>query len=194
MQNKITEYIFLEDNNPAGDIAFVFGTGHSLMYAVEQAVSLYKSKKVRKLLFTGGTNKTLLFNEAEESFKKATEMGVPASDILIENRATNTLENVLFSIPILESSLGLHNIKSIVSVVKNFHARRAAMTLYRHLPKSITIKTHAYTPRLYEFTKDNWHTQDMGRKIVFGECHKIKKYLEKDDIEELPDLALPSTV
>ncbi len=191
MCDEITKYIFLEDENPSGDVAFLFGTGLSLVYAVEQAARLYREGNVRKILVTGGVNKKLLFNEAETAQTKLIEMGIPAHDILIENRATNTLENVIFSMPILEQTIGLKNIRTIVSVVKNFHARRAAMTLYRHLPKTISIKTHAYIPSRYNFSKEDWHTYDVGKALVLGECKKIQKYLLQDDIQELPDRSLP---
>jgi uncharacterized SAM-binding protein YcdF (DUF218 family) len=191
MRDAITNYIFIEDENPSGDVAFVFGTGLSLMYAVEQAIRLYQIGSVRKILVTGGVNKKLLFNEAETAYTKLIDAGIPVQDILIENRASNTLENVIFSIPILENAIGLQNIRTIVSVVKNFHARRAAMTLYRHLPKTITIKTCAYIPHSYEFSKNDWHTYDMGKTLVIGECRKIKKYLLQDDIQELPDKGSP---
>ena len=57
------------------------------------------------------------------------------------------------------------------------------MTLRKHFPKNIKIIPAPYD--IYGFTKNNWFDSEKGREKVMSEWNKIKKYLEKKDIEEL---------
>ncbi len=68
---------------------------------------------------------------------------------------------------------------------KNYHSRRVLMTLRRHVPRHIKLKVSAYSSEHYSFTKENWTESELGRKKVFEEKEKIKKYLEKGDLTEL---------
>lgn len=182
---EVTKFIFVEHLDEQSDLIFVFGTGKSLRQSVQEAVNLYKNKISPKILFTGGVNDFTHENEADVSLIEATKAGVPESDILIENKATNTMENVVFSMKIIDEKIGLENIKSITAVVKNFHARRALMTLRKFLPKHIEIRSHAYTSVMFPFTKHNWHEQEDWKKLVLGEVEKIKNYTQKGHLAEI---------
>ena len=61
--------------------------------------------------------------------------GVPPDRILEEDRATNTGENVMFSLPIIDTALGLKNIRSVICLGNTWTARRYPMTLHRHWPE-----------------------------------------------------------
>jgi len=64
--------------------------------------------------------------------------GIPPERILEEHRSTNTGENVIFSLPVLESALGLNNIRSVICLGNTWTARRYPMTLQRHSPEAAT--------------------------------------------------------
>ena len=113
------------------------------------------------------------------------KLGVPSKDVLIENRSTNILENVLFSKEVIDKELGLQNVHVVTAVVKNYHARRALMTLRKQMPRSTQLKSAAYTSAHYPFTKDNWNDIESGREKVMEEVEKIEKYLAKGDLAEL---------
>lgn len=183
--DEITKYIFLDDIEPQGDIAFVFGTGNSWKESIEKTVELYKKGLTSKIIFSGGFNKKYGIIEGEAMAKQAVKLGVNKKDILIENKSTNTLENDLFSIQIIDSEIGLQNVKIITAVVKNYHARRALMTLRKHIPKGIRLLAAAYDSEYYPFTKTNWHVTIAGRQQVIEEIEKIKTYLAKGDLAEL---------
>ncbi len=182
---EITKYIFIDDKDPQGSIAIVFGTWNARKYSVEKAVELYKKGNVPKIVFSGGYNEKSGVVEGQIMAEEAIKLGVPSKDILIENRSRNTLENVLFSIDIIDKEIGLKNIESIIAVVKNYHARRVLMTLKKHIPPHIQLKATAYTSEFYPFTKENWYKSDLGKKKVFEEIEKINTYLAKEDIAEL---------
>lgn len=183
---EISKYIFLEDGSDlTADVAIVFGTWHAHREAVEKATSLYRKGFVNKILTTGGPNENAKYIEGEEMAKELHKNGIPKGDILIENKAMNTLESVIFSLSTLDKALGLQNIKSIVAVVKTFHSRRALMTLKKNSPSRIHLKVASYESSYYAFTSVNWDETDQGREKVMGEMERIEKYLKKGDIAEL---------
>jgi uncharacterized SAM-binding protein YcdF (DUF218 family) len=182
---EITKYIFLDDADLNGDIAFVFGTWNAWKGSVGKATELYKNKWVPKMIFSGGVNKKTGVIEGEAMAEEAIKLGVAREDVLIENKSTNTLENVLFSLEVIDKEIGLENIKVITAVVKNYHARRALMTLRKHIPDHIELKAAAYASDYYPFTKENWSKSDLGREKVLEEVEKIKIYLAKGDLAEL---------
>lgn len=140
---------------------------------------------MRKIVASGGLNDHSGRVEGDETVRALAGLGVPAGDIFGENKATNTLENVLFSREIIDHQIGLDNVGSIVGAVKNFHARRALMTLKRHMPPRIRLKVSAYRSAHYDFDKDDWNQTEFGREKVLGELRKIERYKIKGDIAEL---------
>jgi len=178
---EITKYIFLSSDLQKADLAIVFGTRHP--EAVKRAVEIYKRKLVPLILITGGLNRVTRKIEAYEMAGKMINLGVKKKDILLEDKSTNTLENVLFSKKTIEEQIGFDNIGTILVVVKHHHSRRALMTLKKHLPG--TIKFLPATYKICGFTKDDWFRKEEGRKKILSEVEKIKSYLKKGDIGQL---------
>ena len=178
---EITDYIFLEPRPEKADLAIVFGTRHR--QAVDKTFRLYQNKLVPKILISGGENRVTDDNEADKMSQELMSMGVQREDIILEDRSTNSLENVLFSKEVLEEKIGLQNLKKIIAVTKHYHSRRAIMTLRRHFPKTIKFIPAVY--EVYGFTRDDWAGSESGREKVMSEYNKIKEYLAKGDIEEL---------
>ena len=88
-------------------------------------MELYKAGLAPRLMFSGGRgNFTRDWDEteADKFAAKAVEMGVPESDILVENESSNTGENIKFSHQILEQ----RNIvpDNVILVQKPFMERR----------------------------------------------------------------------
>ena len=99
--------------------------------------------------------------------------GVPADLILEEHRATNTGENVIFSLPVIDAALGRHTIKSVICLGKICTARRYPMTLQRHWPE---VDKMLVTVNPYGAPVERWHTDPVFREHVLAEWHKIALY------------------
>lgn len=183
---EITEYLFLEDEDQTGDIAIVFGT-RIWRQAIKKALELYFSGKVKKLVLTGGVNDHSGEEEAENMYKVALEKSVPEKDLILEKRATNTLENVLFSKKLIEEKIGWENIKTACGVMVNVHARRALMTMKKHFPKRVKLKAcpYFYCKDGIKLGKNGWHNDPVLMALVMRQLQKVKDYLAKGDIEEL---------
>jgi uncharacterized SAM-binding protein YcdF (DUF218 family) len=109
--------------------------------------------------------------------------GIPPDKILEEHRSTNTGENVIFSLPIIDAAIGLANIRSVICLGNSWTARRYPMTLHRHWPeveKMLTTVDSFDTPRAL------WHTNPDFRARVLGEWDKIESYKAKGFIAEWP--------
>ena len=88
-----------------------------------------------------------------------------------EHRETNTGENVIFSLPVLEAAPGLKNIRSVICLGNSWTARRYPMPLHRHWPEVekllVTVDSFS-TPRAL------FHTDPEFRRHVLAEWDKIE--------------------
>lgn len=181
---EISDYLFIEDQDQKGDIALVFGI-RDWDNPLEKAIDLYLSKMVSKIIFTGGINRNSGEHEARNMYKEAIKRGIDEKDLLLEDEASNTLENVIFSRKILEDKNLFKNINIICAVMANIHARRALMTLKKNMPSNIIIKSCPYIYKRFGVTKENWMNTETGNRVVKKELDKINIYLKKGDIAEI---------
>ena len=91
-----------------------------LVARVEAAVELYRARKVKKLVMTGGVSRDLQ-SSAGNMQMIAEKMGVSKADIIQEREAGNTFENIVFSRKFIENS------PRVVIVSAGFHLARARM-------------------------------------------------------------------
>jgi uncharacterized SAM-binding protein YcdF (DUF218 family) len=166
------------------DLLFLFGTREDVGLRVETAARLWREGYFRWSIVSGGV--TLGSEQSECMIIKAAmiDAGIPADRILEEHRAMNTGENVVFSLPIIDAAIGLHNIRSVICLGNTWTARRYPMTLQRHWPDVtkllLTVDSFA-TPRAL------WHTDAEFRRRVLHEWDKIGPYKAKGFIAEWPE-------
>ena len=108
--------------------AAAWGTKPSPVYRerIKEAIALYKRKRVRYLIFTGGTPELGYPAEGEVGRRFAMDNGVPAGVIFIETTSRNTWQNLANAKPVFASA----RIQSVLLVSDPLHMRRAmAMAL-----------------------------------------------------------------
>lgn len=88
---------------------------------INHAVNLYKQKRVKKIIFTGGQGNSNEKTEARIAQIYAVDEGIPKEDILIENKSRTTFENLEFSKEIIDRE----NIKSVLIVTDPLHMKRS---------------------------------------------------------------------
>ena len=97
---------------------------------VTHTVQLYKLKKIRRILISGGTGR--LAGEAEPEarkyFKVMVMMGVDSADIMIEDETRNTYESAVAVKPMLER-MNLTEDDCLL-ITSSFHLRRS-LAVYR---------------------------------------------------------------
>jgi len=89
---ETTKLLFCCDEPCPADVAMVFGAANELDLGRRtiRGVELYRSGFVPKLLVTGGGVLARTRPEAKRMAEIARELGVPARDLLVEDRSANT--------------------------------------------------------------------------------------------------------
>ena len=171
---RITEINFLpkQDIKPC-DSMFVFGCADPKIWDI--VYDAYMKKLMKTIIISGGYNpnpkapqKDWTYGEVSEArviADKLIELGVPKDIIIVEDRARNSIENVLFSMKIFN----FNNINSLLYVAKETAAGRQFRTLKKHLPNYIEIIPYTYETILYGdiISRDNWMNTEKGRSFVW---------------------------
>lgn len=88
---------------------------------INHAIELYQKGKVRKLIFTGGHGNPGEPSESSAARDYALQSGVPANDILIEEKSHTTYENIVYAKQLADA----HGIKKVLIVSDPLHMKRA---------------------------------------------------------------------
>ena len=126
---RIYSFSSARSNQPA-DAAIVLGAavwsaGLSPVFKerINHGIDLYRKGKVRKLIFTGGQGNPGESTESSAARDYALQSGVPAQDILIEEKSHTTYENVLYAKKVADT----HAIRKVLIVSDPLHMKRAVL-------------------------------------------------------------------
>jgi uncharacterized SAM-binding protein YcdF (DUF218 family) len=148
----------------------------------ERGADLFLEGWAPLLIFSGGlgviTKHLWTEPEADQFAAIAERMGVPRVSMLVENRSTNTGENVLFTRQLL-AERGLDP-RSFILVQKPYMERRTFATFKKVWPEKHAIVT---SPRvsldeyLERYSNDSLSTRDVV-SIMVGDLQRVKLYAE----------------
>jgi len=161
------------------DIALVFGTRDGVSEFAQTAYLLWRAGFFSRIILSGGVTGGQKESEASVLNEKLINLGLPSGIILLEERATNTMENVLFSRQVVE---GHFNIASVLAIGKISSTRRYLMTLRRHWP---SVSRSMFPINYFKVEKDKWFHDTEFRDRVLKEHQKIPRYIEHGFIEEI---------
>ena len=116
------DYHHVKQELRPAELIFILGSND--IRVAEYAAELYARKLAPLLLFSGGMGRFTgewAVPEAELFAEEAMKKGVPGDCILIENKSTNTGENVRFSRAVLEKA-GIPEPSSIIALQKPYMA------------------------------------------------------------------------
>lgn len=180
-----SEHLIETPLRPA-DLLFVFGTRIDVDIRVAEACRLWREGYFRRAVVSGGVTPGSDLSECAIIADAMVARGVPADVILREDRAMNTGENVIFSLPIIDLALGLANIRSVICLGNSWTARRYPMTLHRHWPG---VEKMLVTVDSFAVPRARWHTDPELCRRVLGEWDKIEPYKARGFIAEWPESA-----
>src|SRR4029077_20346804 len=112
----------------AGGVGESGKAGGGTQERVQRAIDVYKAGHSKHLILSSGY--VYSFPEAEAMRSTAVEQGVPAADILLEQRSTDTYQNVTFVRDILQA----HGWTSVLLVSSPYHMRRALLVWHKVAP------------------------------------------------------------
>jgi uncharacterized SAM-binding protein YcdF (DUF218 family) len=165
------------------DLLFVFGTREDVERRVDEACRLWRRGYFRCSIVSGGITPGAPLSECAIIKSAMVARGIPPDRILEEHRATNTGENVIFSLPVIDAVLGRANVRSVICLGNTWTARRYPMTLHRHWPE---VEKMQVTVDSFETPRALWHTDPEFRHRILGEWDKIEPYKAKGFIAEWP--------
>jgi uncharacterized SAM-binding protein YcdF (DUF218 family) len=149
----------------------------------ERSVELFNEGRAPLIIFSGGagaiTKKLWTEPEAVRFARVAIEAGVPRESILLEDKSTNTGDNIRFTRALLEK-LGMHLQKFIV-VQKPYMERRSYATFRKLWPEKDVIVTSPQTT--FEHYLRNYRNSSLSEEdvvgIMVGDLQRIKIYPAK---------------
>ena len=136
-----------------------------------QAVTLYKTGKVKKLLISGDsgyiTDRGL--HEAKQVKELLIAWGIPAEDILTEEKSINTHENAVQTAKVLKKHSDL---KSYLLITSGIHMRRALACFERAGLKCDSFSTDLYTNQTGGYHWDQYIIPNVDNFITWNKLFK----------------------
>jgi len=177
LAKQLWEYHHMNHELVKSDVILALGS-HDLRVA-ERAAQVYLEGWAPLLVCSGGlgnlTSGIWTESEADQFAAIAIKMGVPPSAILVENKSTNTGENILFTNRLLKE----HGIeaRSFIVVQKPYMERRSYATFKKHWPDKDVVIT---SPQI---TFEDYPTDDIPLdrviEIMAGDLQRIREYPAK---------------
>ncbi|KAB5559760.1 DUF218 domain-containing protein [Coniochaeta sp. 2T2.1] len=144
----------------------------------ERGAQLYQSGYGRYLIFSGGVGKLTadLFArpEADVFADIARQLGVPNDKIIIENKSTNTGENVRFTHALLQQK-GLR-LQSLILVQKPYMERRTYATFRKQWPDPQTKFTVSSPQVEFASYPNEDNPKDLVIHVMVGDLVRIRDY------------------
>ena len=178
LARTVWDYHHLNHELRKSDCILVLGS-HDTRVA-ERGAELYLEGWAPLLIFSGGLGRLTAGvwgeTEADKFAAIALQMGVPANAIMVENKSTNTGENIVFTQQLLHQEK--MDPESFIVVQKPYMERRSFATFKKRWPgKNIVV-----TSPIISF--ENYPTADLPMEkvihIMVGDLQRIKLYAEKN--------------
>lgn len=166
-------------NTPLQKADCIFALGSHDLRVAERAADLYLQGWAPLLIVSGGfgriTQSSWTETEADLFANIALQRGVPKENILIENRSTNTGENISLTRELLHEK-GLDP-QSFILVQKPYMERRAYATFQKQWPGKTVYVT---SPQIaFEDYPTKESPMESVINIMVGDLQRIRLYAEK---------------
>jgi uncharacterized SAM-binding protein YcdF (DUF218 family) len=178
LAERVWRYHHMDHELQKSDVILVL-CSHDTTVA-ERGAQLFLDGWAPLLMFTGGlgsiTKHLWSDPEADRFARIAIGMGVPEDRILIENRSTNTGENVAFSRELLRSR-GLDP-SSFILVQKPYMERRTFATFRQVWPEKsvrVTSPQISMDDYLTRYSHESLSVEDVI-SIMVGDLQRIREY------------------
>ncbi len=118
-----------------------------------QTISLYKNGKIKKILISGDSGYVIRkgLHEADQLKEVLVKWGIPAEDIIVENKSKNTYENAQFTGNLLRQ---YKYKKKFLLITSALHMPRAAACFKKQNLEFDVFTTDHYSMKNTEFTFD----------------------------------------
>lgn len=173
----------------------IVGFGNYNVNIALRAAELYRAGYAPRVLFTGGLGRNTAGmwtgSEAERFAAAAVAAGVPERDVIVEDRSTNTAENITFTRDKL-AELGLPA-KRLLGVHQPFMERRIYAAIKVYWPEAELIVTSPQVD-IWQYLRDAV-AQGLEEKaaidVIVGDFQRMELYAQKgwQIPQEIPETA-----
>lgn len=178
LAEKIWNYLRLEMKLEKSDAIWILGSND--LRVVEYGAKLFLEGWAPRMVFSGGIahEKDLLNtgwskSEAEIFADEAVRLGVDKTKVWIENRSTNSGENIKFTYELFEQKS--FEPRKIILVQKPFMLRRTYATFVKQWPGE-KVKTIFTSPQIgYRGWCEGGSREDLVNVMV-GDLQRIREY------------------
>ena len=151
--------------------------GNTDIRTIQRGIETYQEGWSEQMVISGGlgkiTSKIWDVPEAEIFGKMAIEQGVPADKILLENKSTNTGDNVRFTRALLkEKGIDYH---SFLVVTKPYMERRAYATFKKVWPEK-EVQVTSLQVSYHDYITNGADSKDRIINLMVGDLQRIKVY------------------
>ncbi len=148
---------------PADAIVVVSGAQNRIPYAID----LYRRDYAKRIILSGATDAGPI-SDALEMKRVAIKVGVPARNIILDEKATNTYENALFVRRIVVKK----HFKNIILVTSPYHQRRVYETFKKVFGNRPVILQNA--PSIFgRWQYYTWWKYKGGIRMTISEYIKL---------------------
>ncbi len=177
---RLRDYLMIEKTNlvPA-DLILVFGNRHVIEQTAERAAKLYYEGMAPIIVASGGKPGFSGFSEAYELRSALLKHGVPDECILIEDRASNSQENVLFTRDLFQNP---EEVSAIIGVGNIVAGRRFLMTLQKNWPEALPMCSHVWPQENLGHT---WQKHTEFCEMARIQLARIPHYIAEGFISEI---------
>jgi hypothetical protein len=166
----VDSLVFHRGDEVEATTLFVFGTMQNIAHFGLQIKKLWDTLGLTHVIISGYQG------EAESIAMAAFQLGVPAHAMSLETRASNTLENVLFSRSLLHDACPN---QAIHILSKEHCALRCYLTFHKILPE---WKVAIHTTDYLDAAITSWRSNPVIIRLVVEEIGKVSTYLEAGDL------------
>ncbi len=187
--NTVRDYLQCKQELYKADVILVLGSADTRVAI--KAAQLYNEWYAPLVITTGNSSKVrtdvivLDKPEADRFAEMIIEKWVPADKIIIENKSTNTWENIKFAYENLKDK----NIKSIIIVHKPYAERRALATFEKQRPDQNTSFLVTSLPSNVDTYCEWFCDKEYLINMMIGDLQRIIEYpkLWFQTYQEVPD-------
>lgn len=187
--NDIQKIVYgnIDDSGKNSIYGLVFGNSMLIKERVSTAVEAYRKKRIKKIIFSGGSNGISNQNndtipEAIKMKNLAIELGVNEDDILVDDTSNNSFENVENSFKLIFNE----NISSITIITSEFHLKRCMAIIKQKFPNLEVIlipSKDGFSDSNNWFLSDN--TWNSGRSLATYEANLLIRYAKENKIADI---------
>ncbi|OGZ18331.1 MAG: hypothetical protein A2Z68_00325 [Candidatus Nealsonbacteria bacterium RBG_13_38_11] len=148
------------------------------LHRLKFSTKLFKEKLAKKILVSGGLNNLPFSIPAEKSAKELIKMGVPAKNIIIENKSQDTYQQGREAMKIIRKNKW----KKVILVASHFHQLRAFLTFLKAVQEA-KLKIQIFNMPIRNLS---WFEKtSLGKnrfELLTEEFKKISQYAKKGHI------------